>query len=184
MKKMLSILLLFGCFLAQAQNEQLANNYFDRGEFEKALISYEELLKSAEGNSNYFQRVIECYQQLLQFDKAEKELENRIDKYRQSSLLVELGFNYQLQKNQDKANKYYNQAIDKIKKNANEVYGIAYLFERKTLVDFALLAYKTAIEKEPKMSFNFQMAMLYGQDRKSTRLNSSHPSISRMPSSA
>ncbi|MDN3678248.1 tetratricopeptide repeat protein [Flavobacterium paronense] len=163
MKKFLSTIALFLCFLAQAQNEQLANNYFDRGEFEKALVSYEELLKSQEGNYNYFQRVIECYQQLQQFDKAEKALEDRIDKYRQNNLLVELGFNYQLQKNQEKAKKYYDQAIDKIKKNANEVYGIAYLFERKALVDYALLAYKTALEKEPKMSFNFQMAVLYGQ---------------------
>lgn len=163
MKKILSIIILFLCFLGQAQNEQLANNYFDRGDFEKALVSYEELLKSQEGNSNYFQRVIECYQQLQQFDKAEKALEKRIDKYRQSNLLVELGYNYQLQKDQEKANKYYNQAIDKIRKNATDVYGIAYLFEKKALVDYALLAYKTAVEKEPKLSFNFQMAVLYGQ---------------------
>jgi tetratricopeptide (TPR) repeat protein len=68
-----------------------------------------------------------------------------------------------LQKNQEKANKYYNQAIDKIKKNANEVYGIAYVFERKALIDYALLAYQTALEKEPKLPVNFQMATLYGQ---------------------
>ncbi|WP_264520200.1 tetratricopeptide repeat protein [Flavobacterium sp. N1994] len=163
MKKILYILFLFGCFWAQAQNEQLANNYFDRGEFEKALVSYEELLKSQEGNSNYFQRVIECYQQLQQLDKSQKALEDRFSKYKQSNLLVEIGYNYQLQKNQDKANKFYNQAIDKIKKNPNEVYGIAYIFERKSLVDFALLAYKTAIAVEPKMNFSFQMAILYGQ---------------------
>lgn len=163
MKKILSLTLLFLCFLGHAQSDQLANNYFDRGEFEKALVSYEALLKSQEGNYNYFQRVIECYQQLQQFDKAEKALESRLDKYRQSNLLVELGFNYQLQKNQEKANKYYNQAIDKIKKNPQEVYGIAYIFERKALTDFALLAYKTAVEKDPKMSFNFQMGVLYGQ---------------------
>ena len=156
-------MVLFVSLWANAQNEQLANNYFDRGEFEKALVSYEELLKANEGNFNYFQRVIECYQQLQQFDKAEKALENQLDKFKQNTLLVELGFNYQLQKNQEKANKYYDQAIDKIKKNANEAYGIAYVFERKALFDYALLAYKTALEKEPKMNFNFQMATLYGQ---------------------
>jgi tetratricopeptide (TPR) repeat protein len=163
MKKILSIACLFLSLWASAQNEQLANNYFDRGEFEKALVSYEELLKSQNGNSNYFQRVIECYQQLQQFDKAEKALEERLNKYRQNSLLIELGFNYQLQKNEEKANKYYNQAIDKIKKNAPEAYGIAYTFERKALFDYALLAYKTALETDPRLSFNFQMAMLYGQ---------------------
>ena len=163
MKKILSILCLFLSLWASAQNEQLANNYFDRGEFEKALVSYEELLKAQAGNSNYFQKIVECYQQLQQFDKAEKAIQERLDKYKQSSLLIEMGFNFQLQKNQDKANKYYNQALDKIKKNANEAYGLAYTFERKALFDYALLAYKTAIETDSRLSFNFQMAMLYGQ---------------------
>ncbi|WP_162126718.1 tetratricopeptide repeat protein [Flavobacterium phycosphaerae] len=163
MKKLLLTAFLFLSFLAKAQSDQLANNYFDRGDFEKALLTYQDLLKTAEGNFNYFQRVIECYQQLQQYDKSQKALEERFDKYKQSNLLVELGFNYQLQKNQEKAKKYYDQAIDKIKKNAAEVYGIAYLFEKKALFDYALLAYKTALEKEPKMSFSFQMATLYGQ---------------------
>ena len=163
MKKNLIILFLFISIFANSQNEQLANNYFERGAFEKALVCYEELLKSQVGNSNYFQRVVECYQQLQQYEKANKAIQERLDKYRQSTLLVELGYNYQLQKNETKATKYYNQAIDKIKENPNEVYGIAYIFERKVLVDYALLAYQTALAKEPKMSFNFQMALLYGQ---------------------
>ena len=163
MKKILIILFLFLSVYAKAQNEQLANNYFDRGEFEKALVSYEELLKAQIGNSNYFQRVVECYQQLQQYEKAEKAIQERFDKFRQSNLLIELGYNYQLQKDEAKATKYYDQAIDKIKANVNEVYGIAYVFERKVLVDYALLAYQTALVKEPKMSFNFQMALLYGQ---------------------
>ena len=128
MKKILLILILFFSLWANAQNEQLANNYFDRGDFEKALLSYEELLKNQIGNFNYFQRIIECYQQLQQYEKAQKAIEVQLDKFKQNQLLVELGYNFQLQKDQEKANKYYNQAIDKIKKNANEVYGIAYVF--------------------------------------------------------
>lgn len=163
MKKILYITLFLFTLVVQAQNEQLANNYFDRGEFEKALVNYEDLLKSNIGNSNYFERVIQCQQQLLQFDKAEKGLFERYDKFKQNSLLVELGYNYQLQKNEPKAKKYYDQAIEKIQKNANEVYQIAYVFEKKALVDYALQAYQIATEKEPKFNFNFQMAMLYGQ---------------------
>jgi tetratricopeptide (TPR) repeat protein len=163
MKKILCITFLLVSILVQAQNEQLANNYFDRGEFEKALISYQDLLKSQIGNFNYFQRVVECYQQLQQYDKAQKTIEEQLDRFKQNQVLVELGYNYQLQKNQEKATKYYDQAISKIKKNAVEVYGIAYTFEKKSLYDYALLAYKTALETDPKLSFNFQMAMLYGQ---------------------
>ncbi len=148
---------------AQAQSEQLAQNYFDRGEFEKALISFEDLLKSQPSNFMYFQKTVECYQQLEQFEKADKAIQDRYNKYKQSSLLVELGFNYQLQKDSNKAARYYNDALDKIKKNPNEVYGIANLFEKHTLIDYALQAYETALTKEPKFNFNFQMALLYGQ---------------------
>ncbi|MEN9929157.1 MAG: hypothetical protein RLZZ231_1078 [Bacteroidota bacterium] len=164
MKKLITTLLFltFSLFV-QAQSEQLAQNYFDRGEFEKAQIAYEDLLKSQPNNFNFFQKVVECYQQLSQFDKAEKAIQERLDKYKQGNFLIELGFNFQLQKNQEKANKYYDQAIDKIRKNPNEVYAIANVFERKALVDYALQAYKLALELEPKFNFNFQMALLYGQ---------------------
>lgn len=148
---------------AQAQSEQLAQNYFDRGEFEKAVISYEDLLKSQPSNFIYFQKTVECYQQLEQFEKADKAIQDRYSKYKQASLLVELGFNYQLQKDINKATKYYTEALDKIKKNPNDVYGIANLFEKHSLIDYALQAYETALTKEPKFNFNFQMALLYGQ---------------------
>jgi tetratricopeptide (TPR) repeat protein len=163
MKKIIALLFIFLSLLVHGQNEQLALNYFDRGEFEKALVSYEDLLKAQPNNFNYFQKAVECYQQLQQFDKAEKAIQERLDKYKQGNFLVELGYNYQLQKNQEKANKYYDQAIDKIKKNPSEVYQIAYVFDRKALVDYALLAYQTAVSLEPKFNFNFQMALLYGQ---------------------
>jgi tetratricopeptide (TPR) repeat protein len=163
MKKIIALLFLFLSLFVHAQNEQLALNYFDRGEFEKALVSYEELLKAQPNNFNYFQKAVECYQQLQQFEKAEKAIQERLDKYKQGNFLVELGYNFQLQKNQEKANKHYDQAIDRIKKNPSEVYQIAYVFERKALVDYALLAYQTAVSIDPKLNFNIQMALLYGQ---------------------
>jgi tetratricopeptide (TPR) repeat protein len=146
-----------------AQSEQLANNYFDRGEFEKALLNYDELLKTQPGNFNYFIRTIECFQQLQQYDKAEKALQDRVSKYKQGNTIVELGYNYQLQKDQNKANKFYEDAIDKIAKNPTEVYSIAYQFEKRGLIDYALKAYETGIKVEPKFNFNYQMALLYGQ---------------------
>ena len=164
MKKTLLLLfsLAFTLFLS-AQTEQLAQNYMDRGEFEKAQIAFEELLKSQPNNFNYFQQIVTCYQQLQQFEKANKALEDRLDKFKQGNILVELGYNFQLQKNNDKAKKYYDQALDKIRKNPNEVYTIANTFERKALVDYALQSYQIAISLEPKFNFNFQMALLYGQ---------------------
>lgn len=155
--------MLFFSLIVFSQNEQLAQNYFDKGDFEKAKISYEELLKSQLGNGNYFQRLIDCYQQLQQFEVAEKAIQSRYSIFKQASLLVELGYNYQMQKEATKAQKYYEQALDKIKGNPNEVYGVAATFERKVLLDYALKSYELAISIEPHFNFNYQMAMLYGQ---------------------
>ena len=149
--------------VAMAQSEQLAQNYFERGEFEIAQIAYEELAATQPSNYNFFQKTIECYQQLEWFDKAEAAIQSRYSKYKTSNLLVELGYNYQLQKNQEKAQKQYQLALDRIQKNPIEVYQIAAVFEKKSLLDYALQAYQLAITKEPKYSFNYQMGLIYGQ---------------------
>jgi len=166
-QRMKKALFLIGSFFFSlqvwSQSEQLAQNYMDRGEFEKAQIAYEELLKAQPGNFVFFQKTIECYQQLQQFAKAENAIQDRIDKYKQGNYLVELGYNCQLQKNTDKAKRYYEQALEKIKKEPNEVYLIANSFEKKTLIDYALQAYQTALSVQPNFNFNFQMAVLYGQ---------------------
>ena len=90
MKKLLLLAFFFIAGSALAQNEQLAQNYFDKGDYEKAAISYEELLKSQPANGLYFQKVVDSYQQLAQFDKVEKLLLPRFEKFKQPNLLVEI----------------------------------------------------------------------------------------------
>ena len=170
MKKIIFLFYLFYSLIGFSQNDQLAQNYFDKGEFEKALVSYQELFNTQPGNGFYFQQTIECYQQLKQYEVAEKAIFERYNKYKQSSLLVELGANYQLQKEDSKAKKYFEQALDKIKKNPSEVYGIAAVFERKVLIEYALQAYQIALEIDPNMNFNFQMAVLYGQNGQTDKM--------------
>ena len=163
MKKIVFVILFLFSLTVFAQNEQLAQNYFDRGEFEKALLSYQDLLKMQPSNAVFFQKTIDCQQQLQQYDVAEKAIQERFAKYKQASLLIELGYNFQLKKDDTKAKNYYEEALERIRKNANEVYSIAQVFEKKSLINYALQSYQLALEKEPKFNFNFQMALLYGQ---------------------
>ena len=163
MKKLLLHISLFFSLIGFSQNEQLAQYYYDKGDFEKAKISYEELLQSVPQNYQYFIRTIDCYQQLKQFEVAEKAIQTRLDKYKQSSLLVELGYNFKIQQQEEKAQKYFELALAKIKSNPNEVYGIANSFEKKVLLDYALQAYQTAVQLQPNFNFNYQMGLLYGQ---------------------
>jgi tetratricopeptide (TPR) repeat protein len=170
MKKIIFLFSLFYSLIGFSQNDQLAQNYFEKGEFEKALVSFQDLLTSQPGNGYYFQKTVECYQQLKQYEIAEKAIAERYNKFKQSYLLVELGANYQLQKEDGKAKKYFEQALDKIKKSPSEVYGIAAIFEKKVLIDYALQAYQIALEIDPKMNFNFQMAVLYGQNGQTDKM--------------
>ncbi len=161
-KIFLHISLLFS-LIAFSQNEQLAQYYYDKGDFDKALVSYQELSDGLPTNPFYFQRKIDCMQQLLQFESAEKAIQERLNKYKQATLLVELGYNFQLQKNVSKAKKYYDNAIDKIRINPNEVYGVANTFEKKVLLDYALQSYLVASELVPSYDFKYQTALLFGQ---------------------
>ena len=163
MKNILIYIVLLWSTLLFSQNEQLAQYYYDKGDFEKAKISYEELLNSAPSNTQYFLRTVDCYQQLQQFALAEKMIQDRYNRYKQGVFLVELGYNFQLQKNESKAKNYYDQAIEKIKTNPNDIYGIGNSFEKKVLLEYALKAYQTAMQVQPNYNFNFQIGMLYGQ---------------------
>ncbi|OXB01116.1 hypothetical protein B0A75_05990 [Flavobacterium oncorhynchi] len=156
------IVLLWSGFVF-AQNEQLANNYYEKGDFEKAKLIYEELLKGSPSNTQYFLRTVDCYQQLQMYDVAEKTIQDRYNKYKQGVFLVELGYNFQLQKNDSKATSYYEQAIDKIKTSPNDVYGIGNSFEKKVLLEYAVKAYQMGMQVQPNYNFNFQIGMLYGQ---------------------
>ncbi len=135
------IIVFFFSVVAHSQNEQLAQNYYEKGEFEKAVLSYEELLSKQPGNNIYYNRLIDCYQQLLQFEKADKTIQERIKSTQMAHWYVELGYNFQLQKNTEKATQNYQLAIQKIQENVSNVYGVANAFERKVLLDYALQAY-------------------------------------------
>lgn len=152
--------------ISYGQSEQLAQNYYDRGEFEKALLSYEELIKAQPYNFLYLQRVVECYQQLQQYDKAEAVLKSKIERINTPTLYIELGYNYQLQKDQVKANQQYEKAIFSINENVSNVYAVANGFEKKSLLDYALQSYDLAIKLNPQYRFNYQMGLIYGQQGK------------------
>ncbi|MCL9803959.1 tetratricopeptide repeat protein [Flavobacterium amniphilum] len=144
-------------------NEYLAQNYFDRGEFDKAVLIYEDLLRSQPNNHQHFQKLIACYQQLKDFVKAENTIKTKLDRTKAAQLYVELGYNYQLQNQLDKAQKNYKLALDKIEENSNNVYGVAREFEIKVLIPQAIEAYTLGQKLNPNNNFDYQIALLHGQ---------------------
>ena len=66
MKKIYIIILSFFSLIVVSQNEQLAQNYIDKGEFDKAASLYEELDKKQPNNFYFCQKLVSCYQGLKQ----------------------------------------------------------------------------------------------------------------------
>ncbi|NRT12998.1 tetratricopeptide repeat protein [Flavobacterium sp. 14A] len=163
MKKLFLLFTLFISAVGFSQNEQLAGYYYERSDFEKAKLSYEELLQTAPQNMQYFLRIVDCCQQLKQYDDANKLLKERFAKYNQGALLVELGYNAHLQQDEVQAKSFYDQAIERVNKSTREVYSVANSFEQKSLLEYAVKAYDTVTFVQPNYKFDYQKALLYGQ---------------------
>ena len=163
MNKLFTIILFFISLIGFSQNELLAQNYFDKGEFDKATSMYEELDKKQPGNFYFTQKLVSCYQGLKQFDKAEKLLLSKKEKSNQPTFFVELGYNAQLQKNQSKADSYYKKAIDAVADQPNYAYQIGQAFEQKSLLQQAYNTYEIGQKANSSMNFDYQMALLQGQ---------------------
>ncbi|MFP5437569.1 MAG: tetratricopeptide repeat protein [Bacteroidia bacterium] len=163
MKKLFLHIAFIFSVVAFAQNEQLAQNYFEKGDFEKAAMLYQDMDKAQPRNIYFSQRLAECYQQLKQYDKAEKLLLSKIELTKMPMLYIDLGYNYQLQKNQAKADANYKIAIDAVAQTPGNVYMIANNFEKKVLIKEALATYEAAAAANKTMNFDYQMALLEGQ---------------------
>jgi tetratricopeptide (TPR) repeat protein len=163
MTKLFTYLFFFCSLIGFSQNELLAQNYFDKGEFDKATSLYEELDKKQPGNFYFTQKLVSCYQGLKQFDKAEKLLLSKKEKSNQPTFLVELGYNAQLQKDQAKADSYYKKAIDAVANQPNYAYQIGQGFEQKSLLQQAYNTYEIGQKNNSGMNFDYQMALLQGQ---------------------
>ena len=163
MNKIYTIILSFFSLIVVSQNEQLAQNYIDKGEFDKAASLYEELDKKQPNNFYFSQKLVSCYQGLKQFDKAEKLLLNKKETSNQPIIFVEIGYNSQLQKDTNKAESYYKKAIEAVAKQPNYAYQIGQAFEQKSLLLQAYNTYEIAQKTNSSMNFDYQMALLQGQ---------------------
>lgn len=150
-----------------AQSEQLARNFFDQGEYEKALKVYEKLYKQNPANPMFFNGMVASHQQLENFDESEKLLFDRLNSTANNpSLLIELGHNFELQDNTERATQFYEEALQSIEARPNYAYSIARGFEQYNLLEYAVKAYERAMAMDTGRNYNLQLARIYGEQGK------------------
>lgn len=160
---------------AKAQSEQLARNYFEQGEYEKAIFSFKKALKKQPTSQKLLLGLVESYQELEQYDKAEAILlENQNNSRSRGVVMVELGYNYQLQEKDSLAQKAYEDAINLISQNRTSPYQVGRTFETHSLLEEAVRTYEAAMEVNPRSNFDIQLAKIYGEQGQIEKMFSSY----------
>ena len=150
--------------LAFAQDDFLAKQYFEDGDFEKAVVFYEKLVDKNPRRTEYVQQLVSCYQQLERYNEAEVFLNQRLkDRNPYPTLLIDLGYNYALQEKTELAQKNYDKALDIIDKNPNYGYALGLQFQKYNLLNMAIKAFQKSMKLNPALNFNFQLARIYGE---------------------
>lgn len=166
-KNFLFIVFLFALNFGFGQNsEVLADSYYKKGEFKKALVIYQNLNKEKPYSYKYVYKLVETHQQLEQFDEAENILVQRLAKRRNPTLIIELGYNYQLQDSIVRAKELYGEAIAFVNENPNYIYSIAKKFEDHSLLDEAIQVYDRSKLLTPDKNYSIQLARIYGDQGK------------------
>ena len=147
-----------------AQTEQLARNYFDQGQFEKAKLSYKRALATQPNHSRLILGYIATLQQLEAYDEVNSFLKEKIDEARHpGKYMVEFGYNYQLQQQDSIAQTHYNLAIDQVTQNPSRASIIGKAFQDHSLLEQAIEVYETGMSLNPKANYTVQLARIYGE---------------------
>lgn len=164
MLRIFIVILFFITSTSFSQNSQLANNYFNKGEYEKASTLYKELYKKNKVRRDYFKKLLSCYQLTENFDAASSLLINHQQEFPdQTYLNIEIGYNLQLQHQLEKAIPYYEKSLKSIENNPNSGYLIGHTFQENNLLDYSLKAYKRAMELNPDLNYDAYIAFIYGE---------------------
>jgi TolA-binding protein/Tfp pilus assembly protein PilF len=147
----------------QAQDPNLANQYFTDGEYEKAATLYDQLLEKDKRSEYYFTRYVECMMNLERYTECEKVIKKQIKEAPENtSLYVAYGNLYDKQNKTQEANAQYKRALDKMAADFASVERLARLFTSQSKYDLALETYeKGASLTRDDQRFAFNIGELY-----------------------
>ncbi|GAA0754885.1 tetratricopeptide repeat protein [Psychroflexus lacisalsi] len=165
LKSILTFLsLLVFTFFGYSQSAELAENYFDQGEYEKAEAVYAKLHKNNPSHQNWLLGYVETLQALDKVEEAESTLKNYLTEIGEyPNIQIELGYLYQKQKDSITANQYYQKAISQVEARPGFAYSVGNVFQKYGLLNLAVETYETAQRIEPRSNNTIELARIYGE---------------------
>ena len=175
-KSIISLILLGFCLLtfnsSIAQDKQqvqhnLAVQFYNNAEFDKAVEIFESLYKR-ERSDEYYEYLLQCYAQLKNYKDAEKLVEKKIKEFPQQAIYpIDLGYIYSLQEDEKKASKSFEKAISLMSADSQDIIYIARRFQKRKKDDWAIQTYlkgRKLINND--YPFSFELADIYRSQNK------------------
>lgn len=158
------VFLMFGNLQAQVdKNQALANQYFQNGDFQKSAELFEELFKKEPTNFFYYNSLLISYLRLNNYKKAEDLAKKQQKKYPADlRYTIDLGYVYSQDNQSKKADLTYEEAINKLTTNENEIRTLANKFMSYRLDDFVVKTFtKGNLLLNDETKFAFDLANTY-----------------------
>jgi tetratricopeptide (TPR) repeat protein len=160
----ISLLMCFVLTTGIAQSEDLARNYLDQGDYEKAASIFGNLHKKNPGQQNWLLGYVETLQAMGKTEDAERVLKTYLTEIGEyPNIQIELGYLYQKQSDTLKAQEYYQRAIAQVQARPGFSYSVGNVFQKYGLLDLAVQTYETAQQIEPRSNNTIQLARIYGE---------------------
>jgi tetratricopeptide (TPR) repeat protein len=142
-------------------DEQLANQFYQNKEFDKALTYFETLFNKKSPQA-YYTPYLNCLLETKDFKKAEKIVKKQIKQNPENfSFMVDLGTVYNRSEDPDKAKSAWEQTIKAIKSD-EQVFSAANAFIGIHQYDFAIAAYlKGRKISQNNYPYSFELAEVY-----------------------
>ena len=150
--------------LAQpGMDEQLAAQYFQQGDYAKAILYYEKLYRRTP-NTYYYEQLLKSHRNLNDLEAAEKLVKEQLRRSNgEPRYLIDLGGVYKAAGEMEKAEREYDKALKLIGSDQNMVRTVANAFQQANELDRALQAYERGSRSLPAgQSFAYEIASLYG----------------------
>lgn len=147
---------------AQGSDQQLAEHYYGKQEYDKALTYYRKLYE-ANDNKYYFNRLLECLTEVGEDKEVEKLLKKQARNKSDQEAQIQLAKFYESKGEYSKSDAIYAELIENMRASSRDVIGLYNAFKAQGKSD---MAFKT-LEKGRRLlkksyPLNFQFAEYYG----------------------
>ncbi|MBL7983130.1 MAG: tetratricopeptide repeat protein [Flavobacteriales bacterium] len=159
---LLFVLLPLGVAAQPGTDEQLAAQYFQQGDYERAILYYEKLYKQ-QPTEYYYEQLLKSQLGLNDLEAAQKLVKDRMRRNDDDPRYpIDMGSVLKLAGQSDKASKEFDKALKMMRPDQNSVRTVANAFTRVNELDLALEAYERGQRNvKDGMTFHYEMANLY-----------------------